>query len=214
MADHDFPTVRKNLNILSVVVLLLAFSRAEINKFNFLGLDVSLEGSKFYIALFVLYLYFIWRYWTKANFHAGFLAPFYTYFLESEEGVKKRYPFFRVQGRFFDENPAFKEAYENDKNYELISLTIRSPSPRDMRNLSFHIAFSKSARETKTDITQSGAAIKLKVSRLFVWWVGLRYSIKYDKFGDYVFPLIPVVVNVTYFFSAKEWQGSFFQLFN
>ena len=54
---------------------------------------MQLDGAKFYQALFIGYLFFIWRYCTKLDLRAGFWNDFVNYFISSEEGVKSVHNF-------------------------------------------------------------------------------------------------------------------------
>ncbi|CAD5248150.1 MULTISPECIES: hypothetical protein [unclassified Imperialibacter] len=45
MEDHGFRVFRKNLNILSAVILLLAISNAEMTKLGLFRIELELEGS-------------------------------------------------------------------------------------------------------------------------------------------------------------------------
>lgn len=65
MDDKDFYQVRKNLNIISIVILILAFTNAEVDSLKVICIDLKLNGNKLYAALFILYAYFIWRFLTK-----------------------------------------------------------------------------------------------------------------------------------------------------
>ena len=89
MDDHDFKSVRKAFNIVSVLILILAYSNAEINEINFLGIDITLEGEKVYVGIFVLYLYFVWRFLTKLPWKGGFQNDFNQYVIGLQQNSVK-----------------------------------------------------------------------------------------------------------------------------
>lgn len=68
MSDHDdgldtsFISIRRNLNLVTILMIVLAFTDAEIKKLAFLGIHIELNQSKFYLILWVAVFYFLWRY--------------------------------------------------------------------------------------------------------------------------------------------------------
>lgn len=87
--DKDFPLVRKNLNILSILILILAYTNAKLDSLNFLGIQIDLNAHKLYVAIFILYIYMIWRFLTKLPLRGGFWNGFEQFYMDGDEGVKK-----------------------------------------------------------------------------------------------------------------------------
>jgi len=210
MEDHDFQVVRKNLNILSVLILILAYTNAQLNSFNFLGIKLDLDAYKLYTALVVGYVYFVWRFLTKLNFNGGFWSDFLQYFLMSGEGVKQKHNFERYRKEFIEKSERLKYAIEtNDRFFRYIQLNITRQAGWPLTRLNLSAGFCASGREGKDDQEQFYVDYEISLSRLFIFRKFILFSIKFDKFGDYLFPLIPVLVNVGFFFFKSEWQGSF-----
>lgn len=212
--DHDFLLVRKNLNILSVLILILAFTNAKLGSLNLLGIQMDLEGVKLYQALYIGYVYFLWRFFTKLPLRSGFWNDFLQYFMNSEEGVKKKHNFDRYKKEFIDNSDRLKHAYEiNDKYLNHVQLSVIRFPDWPLTQLRLSATFQASGREGKNDNAQFGVDHDIKVSRFFVLKKLILFCIKYDKFGDYLFPLIPVLTVLGFFFFKLDWQGSFFSIF-
>ncbi|MFZ1806226.1 MAG: hypothetical protein WAU36_03335 [Cyclobacteriaceae bacterium] len=214
--DSDFFVVRKNLNIISVLIMILAYSNAEIHNLNFLGIQVELEGDKLHIGLFTIYIYFIWRYLTKLPLMGIFWGGFISFYLESENGVKKEHNFKTHQNDFFKESLKVKEILESDRNAHLTGITVVRLPGNTLRNLRLSANFYRSTPKNadgSTDMPNVTVNINIKISWIYFMRKLMIFSIKGDKFGDYVFPLVPVVANVLFFILKPEWQGSYNRLF-
>jgi hypothetical protein len=117
MDDHDFTLVRKNLNILSVLILILAFTNAQLHSINLLGIEMDLDAIKLYQALFIGYLYFIWRFLTKLPLSSGFWNDFEQYYFNSENGIKKQNTFNHYRDKIIGSNELLRLSKElTDKN--------------------------------------------------------------------------------------------------
>jgi len=210
MEDHDFQVVRKNLNILSVLIIVLAFTNAKINTLNFLGIDMQLDGAKFYQALFIGYLYFIWRYCTKLDLRAGFWNDFVNYFISSEEGVKSVHNFKKYENRFKSEISRFSQMTNDDPNWRLVATNITRHS-ESLSNLTLSITIHTSS---EIHMRNPNFEIDIKVSWKFRLKKFLIFCFRKDKFGDYLFPFVPVILNLLFLLFKTEWQGSLRNIFN
>jgi hypothetical protein len=215
MEDHDFQVVRKNLNILSILILILAYTSAKLDSFNFLGLQLELIGSKLYQALYVGYAYFIWRFLTKLPLISGFWNDFLQYYITSEKGVKKQHNYERYKKQFIDKSERLKYSIEtNDPQLWLTQFSVirLSAWPLTQLRLSAHLNASK--REGENDMPQFNVEHDINVSRFLLFRKLIFFCIKYDKFGDYLFPIIPVFINLLFFLLKSEWQGSVNKIFS
>lgn len=210
--DKDFFVVRKNLNILSVLILVLAFSNATIHDLNFLGIQVDLEGSKLYIALYIMYAYFFWRFLTKMPFNSEFKTKFDNYYLSSEDGLKKYHSFEKYKTEIIEENPKLKEILDADPEARVASQDIRRFKANAYTNLTLAMSFQSSFGNENNRLLTHLFSYQIRASRIFLIRTLIRYCVKYDTFGDYVFPIIPVVLNLYFIFAKGEWQGSFWNL--
>jgi hypothetical protein len=52
----------------------------------------------------------------------------------------------------------------------------------------------------------------IKVSTLLFTRKLLVFCWRHDKFGDYIFPILPVLLNFSFFLFKREWQGSLWNL--
>lgn len=207
--DNDFRVVRKTLNALSVLISILAFTKAEINALNFLGIDIDLDGRKLYIALFIGYSYFIWRYCTKVPLVGGFWLAFLNFYFESGSGVKKQHTYERYRNWFVN-SPEVKEVLAKGREVQLVQMQAVRPSGRTMRNPRLSATY-----HTSTDTGGRNVTVNhdITVSWLFVTRKLLIFSFRHDKFGDYIFPILMVGLNVCFFFFRRGWQGSIWSLF-
>lgn len=200
MDDKDFFAVRKNLNILSVLILVLAYANAEIHDLNFLGIQLELEGSKLYVGLFIIYLYFIWRYLTKMPLMSGFWNDFNQYYMDSEKGVKREHNFEKYQNMLLQNS----EELRNNSDAQIVDQKIIKFSSKILRKLRLSVTFYRSRREVdneKINHDNFSAVHDFHVSRIYVLRKLLVFSFKHDKFGDYVFPLIPIIINLLFLHS-------------
>jgi hypothetical protein len=212
MDDHDFTLVRKNLNILSVLILILAFTNAQLHSINLLGIEMDLDAIKLYQALFIGYLYFIWRFLTKLPLRSGFWNDFEQHYITSEYGVKKQHTYERYKQQFIDSLSQLKSTIkEGSSDARFVQLNVvRQNNSLVKLKLSavYQIIILIGNRQQQHNID-----IDIKVSRLYFLRKVLIFCFKYDKFGDYLFPLIPVITVVGCFIFKSEWQGSFAGLF-
>ncbi|MEK6781704.1 MAG: hypothetical protein AABY93_08355 [Bacteroidota bacterium] len=208
MDDKDFYVVRKNLNILSVLILILAFTNAKIETLNFLGIQIDLDGSRLYTALFIGYVYLLWRFLTKLPLKSGFLNDFSQYYINSDEGVKKQHHFTRYKDQLTGKSPELKTAVETDLNQRLVQTSVTRFDPREFWNLrlSFTFYVTPKAPGQLSNLTVDQDIV---VSRFYFFKCLIVFCVQYDKFGDYLFPLVPVLLNFFFFFTKSEWQGSF-----
>lgn len=205
--DHDFPVVRKNLNVISVLILVLAYTNAKLNKLSFLGIDIELDAHKLYIALFVLYAYFIWRFLTKLPLNSIFWTGFMQYYLESERGLKTKYNFKKFGSIMMSKSERLKQGFK-DETINLVSTTIHRPDSSYHRKLRLIFTFYDRKPRDKQSPGNFSLDHNFTVSRLLFVQKLVIFCFKHDKFGDYLFPLIPVLVNLGFFVFASEWQGS------
>lgn len=205
--DHDFPVVRKNLNIISVLILVLAYTNAKLNKLSFLGIDIELDAHKLYIALFVLYVYFIWRFLTKLPLKSVFWTAFTHYYLESEEGLKRNHTFEKYQSIVIKKSDRLKQGLKNGSVTFVTTSIQRGPS-NSLTRLKIIFVFYDRSPSDKQMHGNFEVAHEIKISLIVFWQKLTLFCFRHDKFGDYLFPLIPVLVNVCFFLFASEWQGS------
>lgn len=215
MDDKDFYVVRKNLNILSVLILLLAYTNAKLGTFNFLGIQIELNGPKLYTGIFIGYAYFIWRFLTKLPLRGHFWAEFINYYLTSDEGVKRKYNYKNLEAEVLAKWPDLAWLKENDKDLRLQETHVMRFEEKSLTKLTLSLTFYKTLKLDSETYANSNVTtrIEIKVPRLFIVRTLVLFCVKYDKFGDYLFPLIPGIVNLVFFFSKPEWQGSFRSLF-
>lgn len=203
--DHDFPVVRKNLNIISVLILVLAYTNAKLNKLSFLGIDIELDAHKLYIALFVLYAYFIWRFLTKLNVKDGFWGDFLKFYMEAGDGVLQQHNFDTHKDAMLKNDKVLKDYQKPGASHIKTFVTRFAHDP--LKKLRVVSTFS-----TTDAVTNSPKNIDLihdfETTTFYIFKKLIRFCIKYDKFGDYLFPIIPVLVNLSFFVFASEWQGS------
>lgn len=213
MEDHDFQVVRKNLNILSVLILILAFTNAQLHTINLLGIDMELDGNKLYQALFLGYIYLLWRFLTKLPLRGGFWNDFLQYYLDSEEGVKKHHHYERYKELLIEKSPRLKRAIEDQGELKPVQLRFVRFSEWPLTKLRLAASFQSRTDQSLNETPSFSIDHDIHVPRIYQWYRLIMFSVKYDKFGDYLFPLIPVLINF-YFFTVKtEWQGSFYHLF-
>lgn len=207
--DDNFPSVRKNLNILSVLILVLAFSNAEINRINFLGIDLELDGEKLFISLYVLYLYFLWRYLTMMLFRTEFMNHFHNFMLSSPHGFKKEFAYEKRKNEYQREFEDL-QGIENDRFGSIVSISFTRNSFWKLSRLNMKIEYRKSATEEEKEMGSPGNKVVSKEVRVSYWYLlrkFLLFCIYKDKFGERVFPLIPVFVNLLFFLFKEDWQG-------
>lgn len=215
MDDKDFLVVRKNLNVLSVLILVLAFTNAEIDNLNLLGIQMELDGRKLYVALFVGYLYFLWRYLTKLPLKSGFWTDFIKYYLESDEGIKSRHTFQRYQNEFMQRSePLTRAINSRDSSLYITSFHVVQLENWPMTKYRLSITFQSSREPGSNDMSTHSVEHEIHVSRFFLCRKVLVFSTKYDSFGDYLFPLVPALVNLFLFLVKATWQGSIQNLIN
>lgn len=203
--DSDFRVVRKTMNAFSVLIAILAFTNAEISSLNFLGIAMALNGAKFYIALFIGYSYFIWRYFTKVPFADGFWQSFLDFYFTSGSGVKKQHSYERYRDCFLHGEAELRRALENHEPGHLIEMQVVRPAGRSIRNPRLSALYYLPGEDGGKNVT---ANHDIKVSWWFVIGKLLIFSLRYDKFGDYIFPILLVVLNACFFLLLGDWQGS------
>jgi len=215
MDDSNFDSIRKNLNIISVLILLLAYSNAEISHLKFLGIDLTLEGTKFYTGLYIIYGYFIWRYLTKLKFKSGFLHGFDIWYLEGVDGVKKHYNLKSLKSLFVNERPELQKEIDSGISSP-VSLKVIRFNPKERRKIKLSQTFYKrlSEEERQQNVHQNfNIEIDLNLSRFFLFRKFFWYCVKHDKFGDYLFPLLLCIANLSFFVFSTQWQGGFNHIF-
>ncbi|MEP1094036.1 MAG: hypothetical protein ABJG78_02940 [Cyclobacteriaceae bacterium] len=214
MDDNDFKSVRKNLNIISVLILLLAFSNAEINKINILGISLELEGTKLFVGLYFIYAYFIWRFITKLPYRKEFLKDLHMYLYESLDGLSKYYTLERMQKEFEATSDDYRERSKNGTAHaRKIGIGHEAGSLRKVTlSLDYSRTLTKEEREDHSTSQSNRISIEKKVSLQLVLRKTIWFCIKYDKFGDYIFPFIPILANTLFFFLSSKWQGGFYEL--
>ncbi len=209
--DNDFPIVRKNLNILSVIILILAFTNAKVDTSSFLGVNVELDGSKLYVALYVAYAYFIWRFCTKLPLLSGFWNDFLQFYTQRHGGKNMKRSFIKYRDRFFANSPELERLLRTDRDARLLQVTTIRFEGRGIRSIRLVANFQSSKAAPNTD-NNFYATHDLTVSVSFFLRNFILFCVKYDKFGDYLFPFVPIGVNTIFFFAKGDWQGSFHKL--
>lgn len=210
--DHDFPLVRKNLNIISVLILVLAYTNAKLNSLSFLGIQIDLDAHRLYVAVFILYLYFIWRFLTKIPLRSGFWNDFIQYYIESDEGVKKEHNFKYYEKIFLAKNSRLKQALNTTDVTRLIATRIHRFPGNHLTQLRIIVAFQTDQVFGDNQSNNINEHHDFEVSKLFLTKKLVIFCLKYDKFGDYVFPLIPIFINTGFFLLKTEWQGGLYSL--
>lgn len=208
--DHDFPVVRKNLNIISVLILVLAYTNAKLNKLSFLGIEIELDAHKLYIALFIIYAYFIWRFLTKLPLKSGFGADFTKFYMEASDGVLQQHNYDKYQARMIEGDKILRERFQKPGTSHIDTFVTRFPH-NPMTKLRLIARFSTSD-SLPNGSNSFDSVCDFETSKLYIFKKMVRFCVKYDKFGDYLFPLLPVLVNVCFFVFASEWQGSIWSL--
>jgi hypothetical protein len=211
--DKDFVVVRKNLNIFSVVILLLAFTNANISILNLFGITVKMDGQKVYVALFVGYVYFIWRYLTKLPLMNGFWNDFLQFYLSSASGVKKQHTFERHREKIFAAKPELEKILKPNTQSRLIDIKVLRFPNKGIRELRLIADFYVMPENSQPNDSNLSAHCDIVVSRGLFLWKFIIFCFRNDKFGDYLFPIALVLVNLYFFLFHKEWQGSFRKLF-
>jgi hypothetical protein len=207
--DKDFDLVRKNLNILSVLILILAYANAQLHSLNFLGIQIDFDGDKLYQALFIGYSYFVWRFLTKLRLLSGFWNDFLQYYMTSEFGVKSKYNYTTLKKEFDEKSPQLKQANEQkDDSLRLVQLSVIRFPDWPLTKLRLSATFYSQGAQQNFNVDYD-----IKVSKIFLLRKLLTFCVKLDKFGDYLFPLIPVLTNIFFFTFKTQWQGSFSHLF-
>ena len=203
MEDDNFKVVRKNLNILSVLIMLLAFADAEINKINFLGIALDLEGEKVYMGIFLIYIYFIWRYLTKVNVPGEFWNKYFDYYrVKASKRFKKAKYFDKVNKIDGIQLEGF---LEGELQIQKLSVTSQN---RSFLNLQLDWSYN-----TQDDSRIRTVSSKKKVTPFYPILLFIWFCLRYDKFGDFLFPLIPVLLNLGFFLFNEDWQGSIHNYF-
>jgi hypothetical protein len=208
--DKDFLIVRKNLNIFSVVILLLAFTTADVGILSLFGIKVEMNGQKVYIALFVGYIYFIWRYLTKLPLISGFWNDFTTYYMQSYGGNRMNKTFYKYRNQFISDPPGGMKLLEKDPSARLLKIDAVRLAGNRIRQLRIIATF----YITRADGGQNMSMYHdILVSKTTFYSKFVRFCIRYDKFGDYIVPIVLVLVNMLFFIFKSEWQGSMQTLF-
>lgn len=210
--DSDFLVVRKNLNIISVLIMILAFANAEIHDLNLLGIQVELEGAKLYVGLFIIYMYFIWRYLTKLPLMSGYWNGFIQYYLVSNNGVLSDHGFDKHREAFLRNSTELTKWHGKSSLVDVKANRLGNNSLLNVRlSATFHI--NKQDQYLGPSPTQFTAYLDITIPRSYFLRKLFIYSFKHDKFGDYLFPIIPIITNVLFFLLKPEWQGSYNRLF-
>jgi hypothetical protein len=209
--DKDFFIVRKNLNILSVLILALAYTNANIEELKIVNVTLDLSGGKAYIGLFTIYAYLTWRYLTKLKWRSGFWNDFDQYYISSDAGVKSRRSFDELKSLFINQNAKLKQLLEPPYNARLSGIDVGRASATHYRSLILNANF---YLEKPMEFIGSNFTAKLPVTipLLYIVRKFLTFSFKHDKFGDYVLPLILVLINFSLFLVLKTWKGGFYAL--
>ncbi|MEQ9219107.1 MAG: hypothetical protein RLO17_13750 [Cyclobacteriaceae bacterium] len=200
MDDDNFKVIRKNLNILSALIMLLAFADAEINKINFLGIAIDLEGERVYLALFFLYGYFIWRYLTKLPLRSGFVTEFHQFLMNYPTGLRKEYNTEKHRSKVLNREVLLLEDFLGEEP-KIIELNIHRDGKKPINQLVLGWKYRNKDGKTH-DIHENLSVSWFYISRKFIY-----FCFKHDKFGDFIFPLIPVLVNIIFFLFNGDWQG-------
>jgi hypothetical protein len=189
--------------------MILAFTNAKLNLVNFLGIQLELDPTKFYIALLIFYMYFVWRFLTKLPLISGFWNDFLQYYMNSESGVKREHNFKKYQAEFFKLSTDLQEIKEKNLDPRITTTNIIRHAGNSIRHLKLSVNFHRSQPKLGSIIYDFTVDYDIVVSRQYFLKKLIVFSLKYDKFGDYLFPIIPIVINLAIFLSHSEWQGSF-----
>jgi hypothetical protein len=210
--DHDFPLVRKNLNVISVLILILAYTNAKLNSLSFLGIQIDLDAHKLYVAMFILYLYFIWRFLTKLPLVSGFWNDFIQHYTQSEKGLKAVHNYERYKDELIAKSPRLKTSIEEDETFSIVNTSIVRFSPKYIRKLRLSFTFYTSITPEKGIQHNFHVDHDIVVTRFLFLKNLIGFSLKGDKFGDYLFPILPIILNLGFFLFAFSWQGSLYSL--
>lgn len=216
--DKDFYVVRKNLNVISVLILVLAFTNAKVNNnLSILGVEIEIDGTKLYIALFILYSYFVWRYLTKLPLLGGFWNGFMQYYMSAGDGVIQEHNFDRYRESFFEKSSELRNQLEYDSDIQPIDQKIIRLSGKSYLNLRLAPTFQRREKDASGKTVLSNQNLNIyhdfKVSRFYFLRKFILFCTKREEFGDYLFPLLLVLINLCFFFFSKDWQGSISKLF-
>jgi len=210
--EKDFHTIRKNLNVLGVTIMIMAIANVEVEVLNLLGIEVKLDGEGLYISLFIGYLYLTWRYLTKLPFTKGFWHEFITFYTDSPSGVRKQHTYERHRDAFLAHNPELA-ILESDANTRLIDMKVHRIF-QSIRKLRLSAIFYVTVSHANAGPMDNNlvANLDIVVTRIFILRKLLLFSLLHDKFGDYLFPLTLVLLNVVFFVLKTDWQGNLFSL--
>ncbi len=207
--DNNFALVRKNLNTFSILILILAFTNAKIDVASFLGVQIQLNGQKFYIALFIIYSYLTWRYLTKLPLRGGFWNDFTGYYLASYGGDNKDKLFSKHRAGFVTDPKEHIQIIEQGEYSSLLTMNAHRLGNRDLLHLrlvaTFYITKEIEGMRPGNNLS---AQCDIVVARTTFIRRLLIFCLKYDKFGDYLFPIIPIGINFMFFVTKSTWQGS------
>ena len=112
-------------------------------------------------------------------------------------------------------SPELKKSLETDEFARFIDLSVIRFSGSERRKLRLSANFyQKASQEERAKVKHENfnVDIEISVSRFYVVRKLIWFSLKYDQFGDYLFPFIPIIAIVFFFFLKGSWQGSFEQL--
>lgn len=203
--DNDFRVVRKTLNALSVLISILAFTKAEVSSLDLLGIDIELDGRKLYIALLIGYSYFIWRYFTKVPLLGGFWQAFLQFYLVSDSGIKKQHNYDRYKDDLLNGDPELRDKLGKRGGAQFLQMQAIRLAGRSIRNPRLSAAYHVATGDGGKNVTKDH---DIRVSLWFVLRKLFVFCFRYDKFGDYIFPIFLVVLNVGFFLFASDWQCS------
>jgi hypothetical protein len=190
--EKDFHTIRKNLNVLSVTIMIMAIANVEVEVLNLLGIEVKLDGEGLY---------------TK-----GFWHEFITFYTDSPSGVRKQHTYERHRDAFLAHNPELA-ILESDANTRLIDMKVHRIF-QSIRKLRLSAIFYVTVSHANAGPMDNNlvANLDIVVTRIFILRKLLLFSLLHDKFGDYLFPLTLVLLNVVFFVLKTDWQGNLFSL--
>jgi len=129
----------------------------------------------------------------------------------SERGVRSTHNENRDRQDLIDKSPRLKKAVEeNDDFFRFVQLSIFRFPGWPLTKLRLSVTFT-STGNGNGDSPNFTVDHDIRVSRVFFLQKLISFCFTTDKFGDYLFPLIPVLFNICFFFFKPEWQGSLHQ---
>lgn len=202
--DTSFRSIRRNLNFLACLMIILAFGQAKLTKLSFLDIEIELADYRFYTLLWVAIAYFTLRYfqyleWRRFNI----------------ELVKWRWYYFNSIARTREEDQRsidlyFKRIVDEDierTNYELKFPEMKPKVSSKEVNIKFKMPAGSKTIELKIPM-------HLYLSRRELLIKQLQFSINSNWFFTLYLPLILILLILIISISSNEWNGNPIEIFD